>query len=106
MLVLGLLLIVLGVLALLMGVFTAGDTGDASLLGIHVGATSVFLVGVFAGVAILWGLSLTKFGTKRELRHRRERRRLQELSARLEKAEADRSPDRDRDADRDPNSGD
>ena len=60
MLVLGLLLIVLGVLALLMGLFTAGDSGDASLLGVHVGATSVFLVGVFAGVAILWGISLTK----------------------------------------------
>ena len=103
MLVLGLLLIVLGVLALLMGLFTAGDTGDASLLGIHVGATSVFLVGVFAAVAILWGLLLTKFGTKRELRHRREQRRLQELSARLEKAEADRGPDRD--ADRDPDDG-
>lgn len=99
MLVLGLLLIVLGVLALLMGLFTAGDSGDASLIGLHVGATSVFLVGVFAGVAILWGISLTKYGTKREIRHRREQRRLQELSARLEKAEAER--DRGRGGDRD-----
>jgi uncharacterized membrane protein YedE/YeeE len=93
MLVLGLILLVLGVLALLMGLFTAGDTGDASLMGIHVGATSVFLVGVFAGVAILWGLSITKFGTKRELRHRRDQRRLKELSSKLDKVDADRAQD-------------
>jgi uncharacterized membrane protein YedE/YeeE len=89
MVVLGLILIALGVLALLAGLFTAGDRGDASLLGIHVGATSVFLVGLFAGVAILWGFSITKFGTRRELRHRRDRRRLKEMSSRLERAESE-----------------
>ncbi|GAB7003504.1 hypothetical protein JCM18899A_09750 [Nocardioides sp. AN3] len=91
MLVLGLVLIVFGVLAVLAGLFTAGDRGEASLLGIHVGATSVFLVGLFAGLAILSGIWLTKRGTKRELRHRRDQRRLQELSAKLDEVEADRT---------------
>jgi uncharacterized membrane protein YedE/YeeE len=94
MLAVGLILIALGVLALLAGLFTAGDHGDASLLGIHLGATSVFLVGVFAGVAILWGLSLSRYGTKRELRHRRERRRLTELSTKLDAVEAERARER------------
>lgn len=93
MLIVGLVLIALGVLSLLMGLFGAGDTGDASLLGVHVGATTVFLTGVFAGVAVLWGLSLTKVGTKRELRHRRDRRQLRDLSERLDKAEAERGHD-------------
>jgi len=97
MLVVGLILIVLGVLALAAGLFTAGDSGDASLLGVHIGATSVFLVGVFAGVAILWGFSISKFGTKRQLRQRRDRRRLRELSDKLDRVDADR---RDDDADR------
>jgi hypothetical protein len=90
MLVFGLILIVLGVLALLAGLFTAGDTGDASLLGIHLGATTVFLVGVFAGVAVLWGFTITKFGTRRELQHRRDQRRLRELSEKLDRVDADR----------------
>jgi hypothetical protein len=93
MLVFGLVLIALGILVLLAGLFTTGDTGDASLLGVHLGATSVFLAGVFAGVAILWGISLTRVGTKRELRHRRDQKRLEELSAKLDKVEADRNRD-------------
>jgi hypothetical protein len=91
MLVFGLILIAFGVLAIVAGLFTAGDTGQASLLGMHLGATWVFLVGLFAGVAILWGFSITKLGTKRELRHRRDQRRLQELSAKLDEVEAERA---------------
>lgn len=99
MLVLGLILIALGVLAILAGLFTAGDSGSASLVGIHLGATSVFLVGLFAGIAILCGLWITKYGTKIELRHRRDQRRLQELSAKLDEVESDRARDRDDDGD-------
>jgi hypothetical protein len=101
MLVFGLILIAFGVLAVLAGLFTAGDTGEASLLEFHLGATSVFLIGLFAGVAILWGISITRFGTKRELRHRRDQRRLQELSAKLDEVEADRARHRDDPDDRD-----
>lgn len=90
MLVLGLVLLVVGVVVLLVGLFTAGDTGNASLLGIHVGATAVFLLGLFAGIAILWGLSIARYGGKRQLRRRREHRRLEGLAAKLERIEGER----------------
>jgi len=95
MLVLGLVLLIVGVLVLLAGLFTAGDHGDASLLGIHIGATAVFLLGVFAGVAILWGLSISRFGGKRQLRQRKEKRRLQGLADKLERIETERDGDDD-----------
>lgn len=101
MLVLGLILIVLGVLALLAGVFTTGhDLDGATLLGFTVPTQVVFFIGVFAGVAILWGFSLAKFGTKRELRHRREQKRLKHLSQKLDKVEAERAREQDHDEDR------
>lgn len=102
MLVFGLILIVLGVLSILAGVFTTGhDLDGATLLGLNVPTQAVFLLGLFAGVAILWGFTITKFGTKRELRHRRDQKRLQELSAKLDKAEAERESGRERDTEGD-----
>jgi len=88
MLVLGLLLIAAGVLAILAALATAN--GTVELLGTHVSALAIFLVGVGAGLAVLWGFTLTKFGTRRTLRHRRESRRLSELSAKLDRVEAER----------------
>jgi hypothetical protein len=93
MLVLGLVLLVAGALVLVAGIFTAGDSGNASLIGIHLGATAVFLLGVFSGVAILWGLSLIRYGGKRQLRQRKEQRRLQGLAAKLERLESERDQD-------------
>ena len=95
MLIVGLILILLGALAILAGLFTTGDSGDASMVGVHLGATSVFLVGLLAGLAILSGLSLAKHGTKRGLRHRREQKRLAELSDRLEQVDSERARDHD-----------
>jgi uncharacterized membrane protein YedE/YeeE len=97
MLVLGLVLLVAGALVLVAGIFTAGDAGNASLIGIHLGATAVFLLGVFSGVAILWGLSLARYGGKRQLRQRKEQRRLQGLAAKLERLESEQAqgPSRD-----------
>lgn len=95
MLALGLVLLVVGVLVLLAGVFTAGDAGTASLIGVHLGATAVFLLGVFSAAAILLGLWCTKFGTKRSIKHARDQRRLQHLSRKLDKIESDRDGERD-----------
>lgn len=98
MLVLGLVLIVLGVLAILAGIFAAGyDLGGATLLGFNLPTQWVFLLGVFAGAAILWGFSITKLGGKRELRHRREQKRMHELSDKLDEVEAERSREQDPD---------
>jgi len=91
MLALGLVLMVLAGLLLLAGIFGAGDEGAASLLGIHLGATSVFLLGVAAGLALLFGFSLTKWGGKRQWRQTRERRRLEKVARRYDEVEAERA---------------
>ena len=87
MVVLGLLLILLGSIAILSAVFVS--EGTAELLGIDLSALGIFLVGVAAGAAILWGYSIIKWGTRRSLAHRRERKELSQLNARLEKAQAE-----------------
>jgi protein-S-isoprenylcysteine O-methyltransferase Ste14 len=91
MVILGLLLIVLGALAIVAAVFTSD--GSASLLGIDMSVLATFLVGVVAGAFILWGWSILKYGTKRELRQRRERRKLTELSEKLDRVQGERPPD-------------
>lgn len=88
MLVLGLLLMAAGVLAILAALVTA--SGTVELLGTHLSALTIFFVGVGAGLAVLWGFTVTKYGTRRSLRHRRESRRLSELSEKLERVEAER----------------
>lgn len=99
MLVAGLLLVGLGVLLVVAAVFTAEDTGGLEILGTEVGALTLFLLGLVAGLAVLWGIGLAKFGAKRSWRQRREHQRLAQLSEKLDRAEADRRRDRD---DRDP----
>jgi hypothetical protein len=90
MFVLGLLLIAFGVVAILAALFST--SGTASFLGADIGARTIFLIGVAAGVAILWGFTISKLGARRSLRHRRESRRLQELSNKLDRTEG-RHPD-------------
>src|SRR3954464_14827280 len=91
MVVLGLLLIAAGALGIVAGVFTAD--GTVELLGTDISALALFLVGLGSGIAIWWGFSIGKFGTKRTLRQRRESKQLNELSEKLEKREADRDED-------------
>lgn len=91
MVILGLLLILLSVIAILSAVFVS--EGSAQLLGIDLTALEIFLVGVGAGAALLWGYSLIKFGARREMKARRERKELSQLSAKLEKVEAERKKD-------------
>ena len=95
MLILGLLLIAAGGLLVVAGIFTANTTGTGAaieIVGTEVGAVTLFLLGLGSGVAILWGLSITKFGAGRSLKQRRERKKLNELSEKLDKVEADRHP--------------
>jgi hypothetical protein len=80
MLMLGLLLMAVGVIAVLAAVVST--SGTASFLGVDLGARTIFLLGLASGVAILWGWSLSRIGARRELRHRREGRRLRDLQAR------------------------
>ena len=91
MVILGLLLMGVGVVAILSAVFVS--EGRAELLGVEMSALGIFLVGVGAGVAVLWGYTILKFGTRRELKARKERKELNELSAKLDKVEAERNKD-------------
>jgi hypothetical protein len=88
MVVLGLLLIAAGALGIVAAVFTA--EGTVELLGVDISALAIYLVGLGSGLAIWWGFSIGKFGTKRTLRQRRESKQLAELSAKLDKHEEDR----------------
>ena len=95
MLILGLLLIGGGAVLIAVAVLTVEvtDTGKLELLSTEVGALTLFLLGVGSGIAVLWGLSITKFGAKRQLAQRRENNKLTELSAKLDRAEAERRRD-------------
>ena len=63
MLILGLLLIAAGALVILTAVFSS--EGTAAMLGNDLTALTIFLLGVGAGVAIMWGLWILKYGTAR-----------------------------------------
>jgi hypothetical protein len=98
MLILGLLLVAAGAAVIIAAVFTAEVTGGhVEIIGIEVGVVTLFVLGVASAVAIWWGFSIGKFGARRSLRQRREDNRLQELSEKLDRVEADRRKDPDED---------
>lgn len=88
MFVLGLLLIAVGVVAILAALFSS--SGTASFLGADLSAQTIFILGVIAGAAILWGFTISKFGARRSIRQRRESKRLRERSDKLDRDEARR----------------
>jgi hypothetical protein len=91
MVILGLLLIALGAAVIVAAVFDL--EGSAMLLSTDLNALTVFLLGVGAGVAVLWGFGILKFGTKRTFQRRKESKKLEELHEKLEEVEAERKDD-------------
>ncbi len=89
MVILGLLLIGLGALAIVAAIMVSD--GSAELLGMQLSAMEIFLVGVVAGAFLIWGFAILKYGTKRELRLRRERKQLTELSEKLDRVEREQN---------------
>ena len=84
MLLLGLILVALGGLAIVAAVFTAElNDGKIEYLGQDLSALALFLVGLGAGVAVLWGFSIFKWGTKRGWARRKEQKKMEELSEKL-----------------------
>ena len=90
---LGLALIILGGIAILSAVFVSEPGSGGELLGLDVTTLESFLVGVAAGAAILWGFSILKWGTRRGLAHRKERKELTRLNEKLDRVEAERRAD-------------
>ena len=99
MVVLGLLVLAVGVVVILAALFTAeSSAAGIEVLGLDVGPVTLFLLGVGATLAVLWGFAIFRFGTKRALQARREHKQLSELSDKLEKVEAkERHENRDED---------
>ena len=94
MVILGLVLIALGALAIVLGLFSVELDGTTlKLAGIELSPVALFLVGVAAAVAIWWGLWLLKSGSKRSWARRKEQKRLEELSEKLDTVEAQRRMD-------------
>ncbi len=91
MVILGLLLIILGAIAILSAIFVSEGSGE--LLGIDMTSLEIFLVGVAAGAAVLWGYTILKWGTKRGLAHRKERKELTKLNEKLDRVEAEKRED-------------
>jgi hypothetical protein len=91
MVALGLLLIALGGAVIVAAAFDL--EGSASVLSTDLGAFPVFLIGVGAGVAVLWGFGILKYGAKRSFQRRRESKKLEELSEKLDQVEAERKHD-------------
>jgi len=85
---------VAGLLAILVALFGTGGTNDtAEFLGNDLTTLTVFFIGLAAGVAVLWGFSIIRFGIKRSMQRRRERKQLTELSEKLERVEGERRDD-------------
>jgi small-conductance mechanosensitive channel len=85
MFVVGLLLILIGALAIVAALF--GSEGTAEFLNAELSPFAIFVIGLASGVAILWGYSIAKFGIKKSMQHRRESKKLQELSEKLDQVD-------------------
>lgn len=102
MVILGLVLIAVGGLAIVSAVFDSEiDGGKLQYLGQDVGPLAFFLIGVGSAVAIWWGLSLLRIGSKRSWARRKEQKRLTELSEKLDTVDAQRRSDVDHQEDKD-----
>ena len=94
MIVLGLILIALAGLAIVAAVFTAELVGSQlEYLGVEVGPVALFLIGLGSGLAIWWGFWIFKSGSRRSLARRREQKKLNELSEKLDRVDAERRSD-------------
>ncbi len=96
MVIIGLLLLIIGVLAILSGVFGSDydvdgkDRRTTEIIGINVDPEVLFLIGVVSGLLVIAGLWFMKTGAKHGWKRRKEHKRLNELSQKLDDVEAER----------------
>ncbi len=100
MVILGLIMVALGVVLVVLGLFTSEVTfedNDAAVevANVNLSTEGLFLAGVVAAALILVGLWAIRLGAKVGWRRRKEQKRLNELSDKLEQSEASRRRDGD-----------
>ncbi len=88
----GLVIVLLGVGILLAGLFSSGYDAEGSsitneLLQINMSSEVLFLFGVASGALMVLGLWIMKRGAQQGMKHRKEQRKIGELSEKLEAAE-------------------
>lgn len=93
MLLLGIVLIIVAAVLIALGLFTTGngdlDDPTATMLGLPVGSTTIFAIGLTAGVLLLLGVSLTKWGGKMQVKGMKEKRQLRKLTQTLQETTPD-----------------
>lgn len=102
MVILGLILVGVGVVLVLLGLFTSevsfeDNQGTVEIANVNLSPEALFLVGIAAAALILIGLWAMKIGAKQGWKHRKEQKRLSELSEKLDKVEAERRAEADSD---------
>ena len=98
MVVFGLVLVALGAVLVVLGLFTSevkfeDNEATVEIANVNLSTEGLFLAGVVAAALILVGLWVIKVGAKMSWKHRKEQKRLEELSEKLDKAEANRRRD-------------
>ena len=98
MVVFGLLLVALGAVVIVLGLFTSevkfeDNETTVEIANVNLSTEGLFLAGVIAATLVIVGLWAIKVGAKMGWKHRKEQKRLEELSEKLEKAEAGRRRD-------------
>ncbi len=98
MVILGLVLLVVGAVIVLLGLFTSevkfeDNEATVEIANVNLSTEGLFLAGVIAAALIIVGLWTIKLGAKMGWKHRKEQKRLHELSDKLERAESDRRRD-------------
>lgn len=92
MVILGLLLLGLAAIAVV-GALFALDGPQVEYFGYDMSPVTLFFVGAATVALIGLGMMLIGSGTRRSIRHRRERKKLNELSEKLDSADDDRRRD-------------
>ena len=95
MVVFGLVLIVLGAVIVVLGLFTSevkfeDNEATVEIANVNLSTEGLFLAGIIAAALILVGLWAVRLGAKMNWKQRKEQKRLNELSEKLDKAELDR----------------
>lgn len=92
MVILGLVLLALAAIAVVGALFTL-DGPQVEYFGYDLSPVTLFFVGAVTVALIALGMMLIGSGTRRSIRHRRERKRLTELSDKLDRVEDDKRRD-------------